>query len=202
MGEKLCILTQSLQIYQIDKIFIDLNPCDCTIVGFQDSVLLISPDRTLTHWQVMGVNKCKKTVYAISEALDCLSDLNQVFATLNRIPFLVNNDNQLRIRRLSSYFLTPFKQNLADFVYRDEECKSSNGVFGDVEEDQTDFVKLHMTGEMSDSEDSKGSGNYFNIETGSYGSSHVTSDKDFEVNLVVSLRAFLLLLRVLREILI
>ena len=59
---------------------------------------LFTPEISVVHWEIIALNKCRKTVYSLSNNLDCLSDLNQVFATLNRIPFLINNDSPLKIK--------------------------------------------------------------------------------------------------------
>ena len=118
--EKLMILTQNCQLFEIDSIFgIDgYQHGQFILVGFQDSLMLFSDDLIVIHWEIIALNKWRKTVYSLSEKkLDCLSDLNQIFATLNRIPFLIGNETPLKIKKLSSYFLTPIKTDLAEWIY-------------------------------------------------------------------------------------
>ena len=117
--EKLMILTHNWQLFEIDSIFgVDgYHHGQFIIVGFQDSLMLFSDDLTVIHWEVIALNKWRKTVYSLSEKLDWLSELNQIFATLNRIPFLIGNETPLKIKRLSSYFLTPIKTDLATWIY-------------------------------------------------------------------------------------
>lgn len=113
------ILTHDSQLYQIDSIFGEegYETGEYTIVGFQDSMMLFAIDKTVIHWEILSLNQCRKTVYSISENLDCLSDMNQVFTTLNRIPFLIDNDVPLKIKKLSSYLITPLKADLASYTF-------------------------------------------------------------------------------------
>ena len=126
--EKLLILTHDCQLYQIDSVFGNegYEHGDFQMVGFQDSLMLFSNDKSVVHWEIIGLNKCRKTVYSLSERLDCLSDLNQVFATLNRIPFLVGNDIPLKIKKLSSYYLTPRRIELSDWIYTNKQIQIDN----------------------------------------------------------------------------
>jgi hypothetical protein len=119
--ERLMILTHDCQLYHLDKVFGEegFEHRQFQMVGFQDSLMLFSTDRTIIHWEIIALNKCRKTVYSISESLDCLSDLNQVFNTLNRIPFLINNDMPLKIKKLSSYFITPMKVDISEWVHNE-----------------------------------------------------------------------------------
>lgn len=117
--EKLMILTHDCQLYHLDKVFGEegFEHTEFQMVGFQDSLMLFSTDKTIIHWEIIALNRCQKTVYSLSENLDCLSDLNQVFATLNRIPFLINNDIPLKIKKLSSYLITPMKVDISEWTH-------------------------------------------------------------------------------------
>jgi hypothetical protein len=59
--EKLLILTHDLQLFQIDTIFEDENyeKDDYIIVGFQDSLMLISKNKTVIQWEIMSLEKWK-----------------------------------------------------------------------------------------------------------------------------------------------
>ena len=117
--QKLMVLTHDLQMYEIDSMVEKdgYKQGQYIIVGFQDSLMLFSEDKSIIHWEIISLNKCRKTIYSLSENIDCLSDLNQVFLTLNRIPFLINNDTPLEIKKLSSYYSTPIKIDLSDWIY-------------------------------------------------------------------------------------
>lgn len=112
---KLLILTHNSHLYEVDTVFGEngFKQGEFIIVGFQDSIMLFAEDRTVIHWEIIALNRCRKTVYSLSDNVDCLSDLNQIFLTLNRIPFLVNNDVPLKINKLSSYFLSPRQVEIA-----------------------------------------------------------------------------------------
>ena len=135
---KLMVLTQDLQIYEIDSIIEKdgSKQGQYIIVGFQDSLMLFSENKSIIHWEIISLNKCRKTIYSLSENIDCLSDLNQVFLTLNRIPFLINNDTPLEIRKLSSYCSTPIKIDLSDWIYTKSIVQGSDDLKSDKDSKQ------------------------------------------------------------------
>lgn len=53
------ILTHDLQLYHIDSIFGQegFNKEECTVVGFQDSFMLFSNDKTIIYWEILSFQK-------------------------------------------------------------------------------------------------------------------------------------------------
>jgi hypothetical protein len=93
--EKLMILTHDCQLYHLDKVFGEegFEHRQFQMVGFQDSLMLFSTDRTIIHWEIIALNKCRKT--------------------------LINNDMPLKIKKLSSYFITPMKVDISEWVHNE-----------------------------------------------------------------------------------
>jgi hypothetical protein len=96
-----------------------------------------------------------------------------VYATLNRIPFFINNDNELKIKKEMTHFVIPKRLNAEEWMLEEPKKKKHKLKIDtkfitekQIQDDQNDFVKINDYEDISFSDEVKSiSNNKINIET-------------------------------------
>jgi hypothetical protein len=96
-----------------------------------------------------------------------------VYATLNRIPFFINNDNELKIKKEMTHFVIPKRLNVEEWMFEEPKKKKHKLKIDTkfitekrIQDDQNDFVKINDYDDISFSDEVKSiSNNKINIET-------------------------------------